>query len=186
MGDPSRRRRRTPVAPVERILGGPGRLRILLPPPRCHPSRPGCSGAHPGIIPGENVLEDADCSRCFQMSSVCPGMGPVYSRRTPVVDASRSHPGPTGAAEVYYSFSLYMGCIFTYNSIHIKSNQMYLHNKIINIVWQNGMHLHVPKHIIIVRIHDYIKKNIIQKSLYTFTCTKNILHGHITNTCMVI
>ena len=33
-------------------------------------------------------------SRCSRISSVRPGMGPVYSRRTPVVDASRSHPGP--------------------------------------------------------------------------------------------
>ena len=122
---PSRRLRRTPVAPVERILGGPGRPRILLTPPRCHPDRPGCSGAEPGIIPGENVPEDPGfspgvpgvlqaSSRCSRMSSVLPGMGPVYSKRKPVVDASRSHPGPTGAAGVYYSYSLDMSCIFTY------------------------------------------------------------------------
>ena len=90
----------------------------------------GCSGADPGIIPGENVPENPGSSRVFPVfplvfpvssrcsrissSSVRPGMGPVYSRRTPVVDASRSHPGPTGAAWVFYSYSLDMGCIFTY------------------------------------------------------------------------
>ena len=69
---PSRRLRRTPVAPVERILGGPGRLRILLPPSRCHPGKPGCSGAEPGIIPGENVPKDPGSSRVFLVSSRRP------------------------------------------------------------------------------------------------------------------
>ena len=57
------------------ILGGPERLRIVLPPPRCHPGRPGCSGADPGIIPGENILENPGSSWVF----------PVSSRRLPGV-----------------------------------------------------------------------------------------------------
>ena len=60
------------MAPVERILGGPGRLRIVLPQPRCHPGRPGCSGAEPGIIPGENVPEDPGPSRVLLVSSRRP------------------------------------------------------------------------------------------------------------------
>ena len=60
------------MAPVERILGGPGRLRILLPLSMCHPGRPGCSGAESGIIPGENVLEDTGSSRVFSVSSRRP------------------------------------------------------------------------------------------------------------------
>ena len=62
------------MAPVERILGGPGGLRIVLPPPRCNP---GCSGADPGIIPGENVPEDPDSSRCP------PGVSPWAHRGRP-------------------------------------------------------------------------------------------------------
>ena len=63
---PSRRLRRTPVAPVERNVGDPGWSWNFLFPPGCHPGRPGVTAQitppptelYPGIfwtIPGYNL-----------------------------------------------------------------------------------------------------------------------------------
>ena len=53
-----------------------------------------------------------------------------------------------------------------------------------NIVFKEVcMHLRVPKtyYIDILQIYGYIESNILKRSLYTFTCTKNILYRHNTN-----
>ena len=139
----SMRLRRTLVALVERILGGPGRLRILLPPPRCHSGRPGCSGADLGIIPGETsrkiqVLPGVlpASSGCSRTSSVRPGMGPVYSRGPWLWMHHGATPGP-GVLFIFLGHGLY------FYLIQYISNQIKFICTTINIVWQNGMHLHL-------------------------------------------
>ena len=102
---------------------------------------PGCSRCPPGVLPTS--------SRCSRMSSVLSGMGPVYSRRTPVVDASRSHLGSTGDAGVHF---LDMGCIFTYLIQYI-SNQIYVlktyYNSHITNTWLYKTKYHSDKSVYI-------------------------------------
>ena len=136
-GGPSRRLRRASVAPVERILDGTGRLRILLPPPRSHPGRPGCSGAEPVIIPGEHFPKDPDSSRVFPVSFRCPPdvlpvfpdePGPLRSRagvfqEDPgcrcITEPPRAHRGRRGVLFIFLGNGLYF---YIANSIHITSN----------------------------------------------------------------
>ena len=110
---PSRRLRRTPMARLSemlKILGGPGRLRIFY----LHAGVIPVGPVVPGLISVSSRVKTSrktpvfpGCFRCPPGVQCIPG-GPRY------IDASRSHPGPTGAAGVYYSHSLNMGCIFTY------------------------------------------------------------------------
>ena len=143
---PSRRLRRTPVAPVERILGGPGVISV--------------GPVVPGLVPVSSRMETSrktqvlpECSRCL------PGVLPVFPEElgpprygagvvqedpgcTCITEPPWAHRGRRGVLFIFFRHGLYF---YISNSIHIKSNQIYLHNKIINIVWQNGMHLHVLK-----------------------------------------
>ena len=95
---------------------------------------PGCSRCPPGgltVFPdelgppryGAGVFQEDPGCRC-------------------ITEPPWAHRGRRGVLFIFLGHGLYF---YISNSINIKSNQIYLHNKIINIVRRNGMHLHVLK-----------------------------------------
>ena len=120
---PSRRLLRIPVAPVERNVGHPGWSGNFLSPP-------GVISVGP-VVPGLILVSfRVKTSRKIpvlpgwsRMSSIRPGMGSVYSRRTPVVDASWSHPGRLGVLLIFLGHGLYFYISNSNADIHINTYQ---------------------------------------------------------------